>query len=313
MFFQTSVNGVPRFRKAWYIDRNPLGETVKRRLLYKPNDAMREVHRSIIAYCRTLREKHISSQIAPVRLSPLRNVGVHRSARYFLLFDLHHAYPSVDLNRMVEVLLRADPELAGKELLVYDFLRRYCFADEGGLAVGAPASPDLFNLYAGFLLDEPLWDILKDYAAKKQDTVRYSRYLDDLTISLTRRQFGSSIRWRIRQVVKRAGFRLHRRKSRQPLDIRKGPITFTGLRLEQGGRIFIPRHYLQLFRKRLRYAIENRVFEGDVRIEKLAGMYGVFWSGIPRDQELITNERDIVRLWNMYRKFRKQHLGPSHQ
>mgnify|MGYP001577040416 FL=1 len=299
-------DGDPRaaFRKGGLLDINPLGRTIKRRILYKPNQAMRDLHRKLIAHIREVRANHVSAVIAPVRLSPLKNVRVHRSGRFFLLFDFKSAYGHVDLDRMADVLAAFSPDLQSSHEQVRAFLQRYCFADEGGLATGAPASPDLFNLYAGKIVDEPVTGLLALYAAQGR-RIQYTRYLDDLTFSAKKQRLGSSFRWRLREIFKHAGFELRRVDGKPPFDLRKGPIVITGLRVEWKGRIFVPRHFVQLFRSTLRQAIHLCHFEDEFSIEKMAGMYGVFCSALHREQPPTQLEQEVFALWRDYRKLRK--------
>ncbi len=299
-----------RFRRqAGYRDRNPLGGgsgTTKRRTIYAPNDAMRAIHQGLVVYLRKLREHHISEQIAPTYRSPFKNIVPHRKQRFFFLLDIHDAYGSVDLDRMVGVLCSFDGSLTRNKQELKRYLQRYCLSKEGGLATGAPASVDLFDLYAGRLVDEPLWEFLRTHVAQCCGEIpRYTRYLDDLTIS-SNRPLGASLRYRIKRIIRDAGFTLSRKKVSPPLDLRKGPVTITGLRLEWGGRIFTPRYYLKEFRARLRRAIATRQFQGDYSIEQMAGMYGVFWSGVDRQKPFTILEQRLIDLWKTYRDLWQQ-------
>ncbi|MEK7525717.1 MAG: reverse transcriptase domain-containing protein [Patescibacteria group bacterium] len=301
---QAARTGAAAHRKS-HLDRNPLSGQTKVRILYKPNEAMKRVHWRLINYIRELRRGHISEYTAPFSLSPLKNLQRHRRARFFWLLDIQHAYERVDLDRLVEVLAHFDPFVIGQEAAVREFLEKYCFSNEGGLATGACASPDLFNIYVGKLVDEPLWQFLRAYASKTGDEIRYSRYIDDLTLSAQQRPWGASVRRNVKRIVAAAGLPLHRRKVSPSLDLRRGPILITGLRLAWPGRIFIPRHYLQLFRNRLRTAIREVQLEGDFSIQKLGGMNGVFRSGLAAGQKLTRQEEDVAFLWQEYRRLWK--------
>jgi hypothetical protein len=294
-------------------DHNPLAKTTKYRVIYQPNEAMMTVHERLITYVRSLRTGHISEVVAPFSRSPFANVHAHRRSRFFYLLDFHHAYQQVRAERLVEVLCQFDPALRGHEHMVLQFLQRFCFAAEGGLATGANASPDLFNLYVGKLVDEPLSELLLLRARTSNDVVRYTRYIDDLTFSTSATPWGASIRWRIKQIIKGAGFPLNRHKVLPPLDLRVAPILITGLRLVWGRRILTPRHYLRLFRAHLRTAIRESRFEGDFRIEKLAGAHGVVRSGLDHEHPRTALEQEILDLWETYCKSRKQYLREKKQ
>jgi hypothetical protein len=259
------------FRVFTIRDVNPLGGTSKRRRIYEPNEAMDELHQRLI---HALRALHVPLPYAfgalPGR-SRLQNVLQHRRAAHIYLLDLHDAYPSVDGERLARILCQLDPELRGKIDEVYAFLWRYCLAHDGGLFVGAPASPDLFNLYAGTLLDGPLAELVRRYG------LVYSRFLDDLTFSSPSAPIGRRKRKAIRQAVIGSGFTLSEKKTRV-VDLRKGPIVICGIGLEQGGRTFVPRHYTG----KIRGLIHRAAVKGDVPLSAIHGRMGVFGEATPR-------------------------------
>lgn len=175
------IIGEPKFHVVRYRDVNPLGGYAKTRWLYKPNEAMREVHRRFLAYLRSGRILWAVdlrySTACRVGCSPREHVRWHRYNRFFYVLDLADAYRAVDGRKLAQILYQLDLGVMVTKDKIYSFLQRYCLAKEGGLATGAPCSPDLFNLYAAVLLDEPLSDICRKH------NIRYSRYLDDLTFS----------------------------------------------------------------------------------------------------------------------------------
>lgn len=266
MHIEKFLEGLPEHPETERIciltDINPLGRTSKRRTIQIPNQAMRIVHQRLIRYLRSLRIRSPCALGALPRTSPRKNTEMHRENRFFYLIDLKSAYSSVDGRRLANILHRIDNTLGSKDEL-YDFLWNYCLTNSGGLITGFPASPDLFNLYAGFVLDEPLLELWQKY------NFTYTRYLDDLTFS-SEEKIGKIKRKRIREVIERVGFRINYRKSKV-LDLMKGPIFINGVGLEFGGRIFLPRHFLRRLSGQIYLAQRNPEMRNLV-----SGSMGVF-------------------------------------
>lgn len=267
----------PAFTPFFLTDRNPLSGTRKKRKLYRPNVAMRIVHARLICFLRqfTRRLPHATGGLPDC--SPVDNVGPHRRHRFFYLIDLCDAYRHVDVAHLADVLHTLDPSALGEQAALRQFLEQYCCAPEGGLATGAPASPDLFNLYAGRLMDDRFSALCRQY------DLTYTRYLDDLTFSSPDRPIGRHRRRALRAIVMDAGFSVNDRKA-GVYDLAKGPIVITGVGLEHGGRVFLPRRYL----RRIRGATHAASTRFTVSAATIHGMMGVFRS--------ITNSRKMNRL-----------------
>lgn len=280
----------PTFSPFFFRDRNRLSGTRKTRKLYRPNDAMRTVHARLIRYLRPFtRQSRYATGSLPNR-SPLTNVRPHRKHRHFYVLDLRNAYRNVDIAKLVEILCVVDPTLSEKREALRAFLERYCSTTEGGLATGAPASPDLFNLYAGKLLDDLLAPLCKRFG------LTYTRYLDDLTFSSRERRIGRHRRRAIREIIIQAGFSIHDRKV-GVYDLKKGSIVITGVGLEYGGRIFIPRSYIRRIRGMIHMALRGF----PITPAKIHGMMGVFRSMTdPRDMNRF--ERRILHIYRKYQR-----------
>lgn len=306
MFFETFTKHLPAepaFRRFRFKDQNPLGGTVKIRTLYAPNDAMREVHRRLIEWLRRLRIRLPYATGAKPRCSPRLGIRPHQRNRYFYLTDIASAYPSVDGGRLAEILYSlVEPEPGKPQLDLIDaceeldevvkFLKAYCLAPEGGLATGAPASPDLFNLYAGELLDPALARLAKQYGLK------YTRYLDDLTFSSPKVRIGKRKRDAIRAAIISAGFRVNHKKS-GVYDLRRGPILIHGIGLASPGRIFLPRHYLRKAKGLIHAAMAGRASRS-----KVDGVMGVFAASTD-SAKLNRTERRLVDEYRRYCESRK--------
>ena len=254
-----------RFRTFPMLDINPLGGSFKWREISAPNRAMRIIHKRLNKWLRARRPHLPYVTGCKLGCSPRRNVLNHSMNRWFYLTDIHAAYPSVKGQKLAQVLCNLDKRLHGQEEAVLEFLKKYCLTPDGGLVTGAPASPELFNIYCSALIDEPLGELCRKYG------LRYTRYLDDCTFSAKKVRIGHKKRRALRQVIMAAGFEIAHHKSKV-YDLRKGPITINGVGLEFGGRIFTPRKYL----RRINALIYLRSTGRDISIHRIYGTMGVF-------------------------------------
>lgn len=242
----TTENETPKFRTVKIFDENRLSGTSKVRTTYAPNVAMRQLHTAFLAALRSTAPRMPYATACRAGNSPKRNVEAHRRNAFFYVTDLEHAYQSVHPETLAEILSKQIPQffVRGQQMLlgfaatrrILEFLNEHCIAPEGGLIVGAPTSQDLFNLYADAVLDRRLGPMCEAWG------VTYTRYLDDITFSATT-PIGKRKRAAIRDVVEEAGFFINHPKS-HVFDLHRGPVVINGIGLELGGRIFLPRAYL---------------------------------------------------------------------
>lgn len=283
------LSGSGAFHLLRFRDRNPLGGTTKIRKLEAPNEPMRIVHRALLRYLRGLSVDMPYATACRAGDSPLKNVERHKANRYFYLVDLCEAYRNVDGEKLTSVLIALDPRLRGRFEEVRAFLTRYCLSRFGGLPIGAPASPDLFNFYCAELIDKRVAELCRIYG------FTYTRYLDDLTISGTQ-PISRRVRKQVRDIIKEAGFQVNHPKA-EVKDLAKGTITVNGVGLEMGGRIFVPRFFTRHIRGLL-----LRGIQGDISLQpKISGAMGVFLGTTDR-QRLNATEQKILTL---HRKFRR--------
>lgn len=199
--------------------RVPIGD--KMRTLSIPSPGMRRLHADLLDRLKKIPELEFSlfhSFGALNGRSAIENASWHARCRHFYQLDIKDAYPSVPLERLAKCLRYRDPTL-GSIAEISAFLEEYCAGPNGGLAVGAPASPALFDLYCAHSIDFKIRGCIE-----MSDTV-YTRYLDDLTIS-SNRPIPSILRQRIRAVVTDAGFSInHRKSSVRDREFARVPIT----------------------------------------------------------------------------------------
>lgn len=202
---------------AWFHRRNH-----GKRTIFEPNDAMRVIHRQLIDHLQQLSFDFSSAHGGLPGKSIVTNATAHRKGKYFYILDIANAYENVDLDSLADVLDKNGVSISGYDTAA--FLHRFCAGDEG-LAVGAPASPLLFNIYCAEAVDLSIRALL--------DTeTTYTRYLDDITIS-SDRPLPRVLRRRIRNVLSAAGFSISRHKARL-LQVAKGPIPLPGAQIHNG-------------------------------------------------------------------------------
>lgn len=290
----------PKFRVYSLDDYNPMKETHKFRTIHSPNVTMRLIHRVFVQ--KILRSKELISEL-PVGLrfatggitgwSPLKNVEKHKDGRYFYLVDIHSFYDNVDGDRLLDILCIVSGE---NRVELSKFLKKYCLLKSGrGLKTGAPASVDLANIFAAYLLDAPLAEI-----CEKND-LRYTRYLDDLTFS-SLKQIGKRVREKIRRVILEAGFQISHRKSAVIDLAEKRQIIITGVGLKFRGETFLPRNYL----KKIVGAI-HLYEKGLLPFEIIQGMMGAFFSVTRKRSPYAFRHKSESDVVLKFRKIRKLH------
>jgi hypothetical protein len=288
----------PAFRSFWLNDVNPVSGQKKRRQIHNPNQPMRDLHARMIGYVRRLGVRMPSSAACRRGQSALKNVMRHRKYcrddfnRYFYLADISSAYQAVSLDRMVDVLFLTNPRLTNSRDDVRGFLEQHFFdAKNGGLVVGGPASPDLFNLYCEVVVDRELRELCQKYE------VMYTRYLDDLTFS-SQRPIGAKKRRALRRIAEAAGFRISDRKARV-YDLRKGPVSVNGIGICLDGRVFLPRRTLRHIRGLLHVACTKGGINPGVIHGKMGLLKGLVSPGKANRTEL--------KVFRQYERFRQLH------
>lgn len=265
---------------------------VKTRHIDRPNGPMILVHEFIKDYLRRLYLEFPYATAYQPGASPLNNVKRHRKSRFFWLLDLRHAYQNVDMKKLANILCKLDPRHASHEEEMLVFLQKYCMSAIGGLAVGAPASPHLFNIYCGTELDQAIAAI-----CEKKGLV-YSRYGDDITISSPVRPVGQRVRQQIRQIIVASGFRVNDGKV-ELIDLARmktQSLVINGVGLELGGRIFIPPQFVTRLRGLLHKGLRDLSLLHDIQ-----GAMSVFLGLCNRAQPTATEQKIL----GMYQRFRE--------
>jgi hypothetical protein len=301
---------MPAFTERLFIDVNSLSGQKKHRRIFVPNETMRIVHTPLLTYLRRYRKLYTHATGALPGSSPLKNVERHREGghrglanspysfnRYFFLADIRDAYASVDLGLLAVSLSTLSPRIFGTPEEARLFLKKYCSVETtGGLAVGSPTSPDLFNLYCAIYLDRQLAAICDKHG------ITYTRYLDDLTFSAAQ-PIGIKKRRSLLQAVRQAGFTLSDHKCKV-YDRVKGPVVINGVGIKRNSDVFLPRHALGKLRGLLHLALKGSPISPSL----IAGHMGSFVS-LQRTHSRYRYpprcEFEVVELYRRWQKYRK--------
>jgi hypothetical protein len=304
MFFDDCIRNLheaPKFAFFDHLDVNPHSGNKKMRRIYAPNPAMRLVHRRLVKYLRSLKIEMPNATGARPGSSPLKNVVRHRRfmgnvaffPQFFFLTDISGAYQSVSLEKLTSILAERAKVADTERDRLRSFLQEYCMAErEGGIIVGAPASPDLFNLYCEALLDVHLRGLCEQYK------IVYTRYLDDLTFS-SPYTIGKKKRRKILRTVRDAGFEISNKKT-QVLDLAKDPAVINGIGIEQNGRLFLPRRILVSMQGKLHQAYADRV-----SMNRVHGLVGALVA-ISKGKALTTSEQKVLESYRTLKDLREQ-------
>lgn len=280
-------------------------QAVSSRPLWRPNDAMREVHR------RMTKVMDLRGTGGPGYRRPLSRYVLGKG-RYVYYIDLRNAFGSVELGCMAKLLIRNDgvSGVWGNPVQLKDMLRRYFFTPDGGLVQGGPASPYLFGLYAHHLLDLRFYhsnrfgwkrpeDVGKPTWADRND-LTYGRFVDDL-VFVSRQPIGKRKRANINRIIREAGFEAHTGKTHL-YDLARAPIVINGIGLRQasrGVRMYLPRRSLS----KIEGLIHRASTKGDVSPDLVHGMMGWFYSATERDgRRLNATERRVLAAYARYRE-----------
>lgn len=242
------------------------------RTLHIPDPATKRIQRLVLRRVLRNLRSHRSAHAYEQGHSIVTNARAHVGRQYLLKFDLHDFFPSTTQQRIELYFRRIGWNRAAAQILTRLTTR------EGGLPQGAPTSPRLSNL-VNFKLDH----VLHRCAARWH--AAYTRYADDITISLTiakprhRSRILMSLRQSVFRAARAAGYKVHRSPKKLRLLQQHHRQTVTGLVVNQK---------VQLSRKqrRLLRAAEHRQSLGQPTTLTAAQIQG--WRAL---QSMIENQR----------------------
>lgn len=164
----------------------------------------------------------------------ITNASLHKRRRYVLNLDLEDFFPSINFGRVRGFFLK-DKHFALQTKVATIIAQIAC--DENELPQGSPCSPVISNL-VGHLLDARLARLAKIHKCT------YSRYVDDITLSTSRKDFppelaapvsGSKSGWQLgaelRSRIEHSGFKINDKKTR--MQYRDSRQVTTGLMVNE--------------------------------------------------------------------------------
>jgi RNA-directed DNA polymerase len=164
----------------------------------------------------------------------ITNASLHKRRRYVLNLDLEDFFPSINFGRIRGFFLR-DKYFALQTKVATIIAQIACHENE--LPQGSPCSPVVSNL-VGHLLDARLARLAKTHKCT------YSRYVDDITFSTSRKDFppelavpvpGSKFEWQLgaelRDRIEQSGFKINDKKTR--MQFRGSRQVTTGLMVNE--------------------------------------------------------------------------------
>jgi retron-type reverse transcriptase len=238
-----------------YQERRIPKRSGRKRLLAVPSEELKFVQRRLLRRLFKRLRCHPAAKGFQPGESIVTNALPHAGRAVVVRLDLRDFFPSTTAGRVYRYARRIGWNRPAARLLT-----RLC-THRGGLPQGAPTSPRLSNL-VNYRLD------CRIAAMANKLGVRYTRYADDMTLSLSadeRRKVRYLVRF-VRRVAAEEGYRVHRGKK---LHIRRRhqQQRVTGLVVNAGVRL--PRRTRRWLR-----AVEHRLRTGGpatLTPEQLAG------------------------------------------
>jgi len=186
------------------------------------------------------------------------NASVHLGQSALLNVDIQGFFPSVSRAR-IEAILKDGPVLRLSEYMARS-IARLCTL-HGGLPQGSPASAVLTNLVT-VRLDARLAGLAEQFGC------RYSRYVDDITLSASSRAALDRALPKLEMILLSEGFALNTNKTRiQTLSMRR-EVTGLVLAGERIGvpAVNVPRPYRRQVRAMLHHWRKHGILEAAARI-----------------------------------------------
>lgn len=215
--------------------------------------------------------------------SILTNANVHKSQAYLLKMDIKDFFPSIPINRIVQVF-----KDIGYINDVAFYLASICCLDEA-LPQGAPTSPALSNIVASFM-DKRIYKLCREYG------YRYSRYADDIAISGN--YISPTFIGIVTGLIEDCGFDVNKKKTR--LYGEKGNKIITGISLANN-EVRVPRNYRRKLEQEvyyiLKYGYDAHVKRNKIRksnyLQSIVGKLN-FWLMVEPQNELAKKGYDYL-------------------
>lgn len=246
---------------AWSVHTRTTGPK-KTRTIHAPSDPLMAMNRGILHQVLRSIPVHSCVHGSHPRTSVITNARTHAGfGKSFYVLDLKDAFPSTTRTRVeksVGPLIKgvvtdaANLSEDDAQLLVAAIVDLMMVEDF--LPQGFPTSPAVLNIVL-HPMDAAITQHLSDLQTEGAALYRYTRYVDDLTISCSSDEIDKKVRKKIRGCVVKNGWVPNRSKTMYYGDAEDGdderttkmPIV-TGLVVHEDGRLTIPRWKLRKWR-----------------------------------------------------------------
>lgn len=174
------------------------------------------------------------------------NAAAHEGAKHVLRVDISKCYPSTTEDMITDALDRYMPDNDKKTLMfqaIHQFgVYRKNNVGKAILPTGAPTSPILCNIAL-----TPIDDYIQGIA--QNNGYAYTRYMDDIHISTKSENRDWSLLDNINDLLKQAGYKMNKKKSRWLWANTNDAMNITGVRLGTGPKV--PRQFRRMIRAKL--------------------------------------------------------------
>ncbi|MBI4713632.1 RNA-directed DNA polymerase [Candidatus Uhrbacteria bacterium] len=275
---------------AWTIHHIPKKNGV--RIIHAPSDPLKLVLRSVLKLFLQCIPVHMAVHGAHPGTSIVTNARAHVGDKAFYFLDLKDAFPSTNRKRCASVLgprlathLADATDLSEKDSKrLAETLIDLLIVDDV-LPQGFPTSPAVLNVVLG-AVDRVLSQLLRAESEKEGVVYRYTRFVDDLTISTDAPEISKKLRQSIRRAITHDGWTIQGTKVHYFGDAEEGDEErttrnpeVTGIIPNPDGRLTIPRPRLNKFRAILHDLLtaSTQRLEGDAEaLGKLQAQFDLF-------------------------------------
>lgn len=195
------------------------------------------------------------------KASIVKNASSHKSGNFFVRLDIENFFPSISVDDFFGALEFVGQSDAVKKLLASrdDSELVSCVGYRGKCATGYPITPYISNIVMAETdrkIQQALEERIDDFGA-----ATYTRYADDMVISIENRGFKGEVVETVRDIVEASelgSFKLNDGKTRFASRA-AGTATVTGIRICRDGRLTLHRSYKDHVRLLFSLAAKNKL------------------------------------------------------
>lgn len=232
------------------------------RIIHPPQDPLKRVSQAALKHVLQHIPVHMAVHGAHPGTSVVTNARMHVGfGRAFYTLDLKDAFPSTDRKRLIANLV-PKMQRAIQESTGLDELDTHTLADvllelalvEDTVPQGFPTSSAVLNVVL-HPVDREITKVLRAETVRTGVVYRYTRFVDDLTISTSAMMIPSTLRLQIRKIIRNNGWTIQKTKTKyfgvsEPGDDERSTKMpeVTGIIPNPDGRLTIARSRLNRYR-----------------------------------------------------------------